>query len=93
MTKNIDIKVNTVHAVWGALAWKAPTLICLFVAILGVGSLIPYVISNHNKQVSKMAKFRELVSRCERTQYEESGRYDSLACKKWANTYYRVYDF
>jgi len=91
MATNIDIKSR--DAVWLTLVWKGPTYIvlcCIIGACLGVA---PYVVKNHKEQSAKRQNFYELVQRCERGQYEVNGRYDSLMCQKWANTYYRVYDF
>lgn len=97
MSKNIDIKVNSVHAIWGLLVWKGPAYIGLFCLIVTIGSLaaglVPYIAKNHEEQSTKMANFNELVRECERSQLEENGGYDSLMCKKWANTYYRVYSY
>jgi len=91
MTTNIDIKSR--HAIWAALVWKGPTytvLCCVIGVVLG---LTPTVLKNHKEQSNKMLKFQELVQRCARGQYEVNGTYDNLMCQKWANTYYRVYDF
>lgn len=93
MSKSIDIKLNSVHAVWGIFVWKSPIFIGLICLIAGGLSLVPYVSENHEEQSTKMANFNELVRRCEQAQMEETGSFDSLLCKKWANTYYRVYSF
>lgn len=91
MTTNIDIKSR--HAVWATLIWKGPTyiIVCCFIG-LSLG-LTPYIMKNHKEQRVKQQKFQELVSQCERDQYGESGSYDSLQCRKWANTYYPVYRY
>ena len=91
MTTNIDIKSR--DAVWATLVWKGPSYIILCCCIgLSIG-VTPYFMKNHREQRVKYEKFQELVTECERGQYEVNGTYDSVMCRKWANTYYPVYRY
>jgi len=103
MTSNLDLKVNGKHIIGAAAVWKSPELLKIVIGNVWKIVLLLMLFSFFNSWAEKEKKYNEtyaakkqgferLVQKCKVSQMEKHGRYDTVACKKWANAYYPVYD-